>query len=161
MLAALTIVRLGGLRLGRMDPVLPPSFARFLFQLDPGLLIIPSVVTNGSDRRSAAEAIRFMRSDCIIVRISRRPHGSHTVLIDVGLMGREPFWLEEYRASLVNDVLYLTSTIQCCVPIFSLAGGTLRSVVAGDVPQRQQIEEGSALMDQLLASNLSEDTNES
>ena len=150
LLAALSIVRLGGLKLDRTDPVLPPNFSRFLIASNAGLLIAPSVVTNGSDRHSAAAAMRLLRLDAIIVRISRRPDGSNIVIVDVGLERREPVWLEEYRPSLVGGQLHLALSIVRDAPTFSLGDGHLRSLDPRDVPSRQIIEEGFETANQLF-----------
>lgn len=134
LMAALTIVRLAGLALDGKLPILPPEFARFLIAPNADLLVVPSTLSDGSDRRKVTAAMRITRCNAMIVRISRPSIGAKKVLLDVGLDGPSPVWHNEYRPCLLGGSLHFVPDYDPTEPIFRLTkGGLVASVKVEDL----------------------------
>lgn len=120
LMAALSIIRIAGLELDRRLPILPPEFARYLIAPDASLLVVPSTVTNGSDRPKVANAMCLSHCDALIVRISRPSAGTKKVILDIAADGLTPVWYNEYRPSLLDGALYFVPDHDPGRPIFRL-----------------------------------------
>lgn len=135
LMAALAIVRAGGLGLDGKLPVLPPEFARYLIAPSSFMLVIPSTATYEDDRPKVANAMRISRCDAVIVRISRPSMGSKKVVADIGIDGLTPVWYNEYRPCSLDAVLHFVPDCDPRGPIFRLTQKGLTSSVDFDMLQ--------------------------
>lgn len=135
LMAALAIVRIGGLELDAKLPILPPEFARYLIAPDAFLLVVPSTATNGYDRSKVANAMCLSRCDALIVRISRPSIGAKKMILDVGIDGLTPIWYREYRPCLLDGSIHFVPDHDPGGPIFRLTQKGLTSSVDFDVLQ--------------------------
>ena len=104
--AALAIAQRAGLQLDRKLPILPPRYRDYLIAPSAHLLLVPSMTIDGSDRRDVSAAMRLVRCDALIIRISRPSLGGKRILVDIGLDGAECVWHQEYRAHVLESSLH-------------------------------------------------------
>ena len=135
LIAALGIIRITSLELDGKIPILPPEFARYLISPDASLLVVPSTVTNGTDRSRVANAMCLSRCDALIIRISRPSTGPKKVVVDVGIDGLVPTWYCEYRPCSLDGVLHFLPDHEPGGPIFKLTQKGLTASVDFDVVQ--------------------------
>ena len=137
-MAALAIIRSAGLALDGKLPVLPPEFARYLIAPDAFLLVVPSTVTNGTDRSRVANAMCLSRCDALIIHISRPSIGPKKVVVDVGIDGLVPIWYCEYRPCSLDGVLHFVPDYDPGGPIFRLTQKGLMASVDFDGLQHDE-----------------------
>lgn len=120
LMAALAIVRIAGLELDRMLPILPPEFSRFLIAPSAYLLIVPSTMATESERLKVENAMCMLRSDALIVSILRPSIGPKNMTLAIGIHGRVPIWHWEYRPCMLAGSLHFVPDLDPSGPIFKL-----------------------------------------
>ena len=122
------VAHTAGLELDTRLPILPPQFEQFLIAPEAQVIIVPSTLTNGHNRRKVEDAMRMSRCDAIMVQIVPQVGGQRKIMFEIGRDGLVPVWFSEYSSRIVDgDLFFLPSLDPTRSPLFKLTKKGLMS----------------------------------
>ena len=122
------VAHIAGLELDTRLPILPPQFEQFLIAPEAQVIIVPSTLANGHNRRNVEDAMRMSRCDAIMVQIVPQIGGQRKIMFEIGRDGLVPVWFSEYSSRIVDgDLFFLPSLNPTRAPLFKLTKKGLMS----------------------------------
>lgn len=122
------VAHIAGLELDTQLPILPPQFEQFLIAPAAQVIIVPSTLANGHNRRKVEDAMRMSCCDAIMVQIVPQGGGQRKIMFEIGRDGLVPVWFSEYSSRIVGgDLFFLPSLDPTRAPLFKLTKKGLMS----------------------------------
>lgn len=121
------VAHIAGLELDTKIPILPPEFAQYLIAPDAQVIIVPSTIANGNDRRKVENVMRIARCDAVVVHIVPQVGGPRKIMFAIARDGLVPVWFPEYSSRVVDGGLYFIPIADPLGPLFKLTNKGLMS----------------------------------
>lgn len=122
------VTHIAGLELDTKIPILPPEFAQYLIAPEAQVIIVPSTLANGNNRRKVENAMRISRCDAIMVHVIPQVGGPRKIMFTIARDGLVPVWFSEYSSRVVDgDLFFLPSLDPAKSPLFKLTKKGLMS----------------------------------
>ena len=121
------VAHIAGLELDAKIPILPPEFAQYLIAPDAQVIIVPSTIANGNDRRKVENVMRIAKCDAIMVNIVPQASGPRRIIFTIARDGLVPVWFPEYSSRVVDGGLYFIPIANPLGQLFKLTNRGLMS----------------------------------
>jgi hypothetical protein len=121
------VAHIADLELDTKIPILPSQFEQFLIAPVAQVIIVPSTLANGHNRRKVEDAMCMSCCDAIMVQIVPQV-GGRKIMFEIGRDGLVPVWFSEYSSRIVDgDLFFLPSIDPTSAPLFKLTKKGLMS----------------------------------